>query len=282
MKRGQLHTLYDQIEGLRKFSKNPQQRIRTGIRTLDDLTRGPAPGEVYTILGRSYSGKSLVAQNIMLANDDKGGIFFSLEMYHLQAVERLFAMWSGFDSPEVSRMTREDKLPPLLDSMADELERMVIVDQSSLSVGDMSAYIQDYEGLFGTRPDFVIIDYLELVAGAKTSGEGWQGTESQAQQIKDFAKRESMPVFLLHQTNKSEPEWLPPTMGSARGGGYTEADFVVGMWRPYLDPGLSHFEAEAVRPEVHFTILKNRPFGAHNTRPIVCKLGGNLRIQEVR
>ena len=165
--------------------------------------------------------------------------------------------------------------------MPNELGDHVIVDTPSLSTQDMSHALREYEDMFGHRPAFVVIDYLELVAGAKVSGEGWQSTESQAQQIKDFAKSEAIPVFLLHQTNKSEPEWEPPTMGSARGGGYTESDFVVGMWRPYLDPKLPYFDAEAIREEVLFTILKNRPFGAHNNNPIRCRLGRDLRLREI-
>lgn len=273
--------LRDQIEQLHEYAQNPQQRIRTGIPSLDSLCRGPAAGEVYTILGRSYSGKSLVAQNIMVANQDKGCIFFSLEMYYILAVQRLFSIWSGFDAQEVSARTLRNELPPLLDEMASELERQVIVDKAGLSVGGMSKHVKEYEDTFGQRPDFVIIDYLELVSGAKVSGEGWTGTESQAQSIKDWAKDEQLPVFLLHQTNKSEPEWEPPTMGSARGGGYTEADFVVGMWRPYLNPKLGYFDSEAVRHEVLFTVLKNRPFGAHNSKPIRCQLQPSLLIKEM-
>ncbi len=273
--------LGEQIAELQQYAKNPQQRIRVGIPSLDQLCRGPAQGEVYTILGRSYSGKSLVAQNIMVANKDKGCIFFSLEMYYILAVQRLFSIWSGFDASEVSRRTQENNLPPLLEEMAVELERQVIVDKAGMSVTVMSKHIKDYERTFGQRPDFVIIDYLELVAGAKVSGEGWTGTESQAQTIKDWAKDEGLPVFLLHQTNKAEPEWEPPTMGSARGGGYTEADFVVGMWRPYLNPKLGYFDSEAVRHEVLFTVLKNRPFGAHNSQPIRCQLQPSLLIKEM-
>ena len=273
--------LSEQVEELREYSRNPKQRVRTGIPTLDTLTRGPAPGEVYTILGRSYSGKSLVAQNIMAANADKGSVFFSLEMYHLQAVQRLFSIWSGFESSEVARYTERGELPPLLDVMADELGEQIIVDKPALSTWDMGRVLGQYEAEFGQRPDFVLIDYLELVAGAKNTGEGWLQTESQAQQIKDFAKAESVPVFLIHQTNKSEPEWEPPTMGSARGGGYTESDFVVGLWRPYLDPKLSYLEAESIRGEIDFTVLKNRPFGAHNSRPIRCQIDASLRITEM-
>jgi replicative DNA helicase len=273
--------LSEQVEGLKHFAANPKQRIRTGIDSLDKLTRGPAPGEVYTILGRSYAGKSLVAQNIMLANTDKGGVFFSLEMPSLMAVQRMFSMWSGLSSQEVQQAVQENRITPLWDSMAEELERHVIVDRAALSTWEMGRTLSEYEAEFGERPDFVIVDYLELVSGAKNSGEGWLQTESQAQQIKDFAKSEKIAVFLLHQTNKTEPEWEPPTMGSARGGGYTESDFVVGMWRPYLDPKLSWLEAESIRTEISFTILKNRPFGAHNNNDIRCRLTGSLKIEEV-
>jgi len=277
----EFNTLDEQIKNLRHFSRNPKQRIRTGIPSLDAIVRGPAPGEVFTILGRSYSGKSLVAQNIMVANLDKGCIFFSLEMYHLMAVQRLFSMWSGFDAWEVSQKTETNDLPPMLDTMPDELGRQVIIDLPALGVDRMSNFMTQYDDEFGERPSFIVIDYLELVAGVKNSADGWIATESQAQQIKDMSKAEQMPVFLIHQTNKSEAEWLPPTMGSARGGGYTEADFVVGMWRPYLDPELQYFEAEAIRNDVMFTVLKNRPFGAHNTTPIKCKLMPSLMITEV-
>lgn len=273
--------LRDQVQDLYMFSANPQQRIRTGLKTLDALTRGPAPGEVYTILGRSYSGKSIVAQNIIAANVKASSVFFSLEMPVIMAVQRLFSIWSGFEAQDVSTRTEQNNLPPLIDEMPNELGNHVIVDTPSLSIPDMILTIEEYTDMFGHRPAFVVIDYLELVSGAKVSGEGWQGTESQAQQVKDFAKTMNLPVFLLHQTNKSEPEWEPPTMGSARGGGYTEADFVVGMWRPYLDPKLPYYDAEAIREEVHFTILKNRPFGAHNNHPIRVRLGRDLRLREI-
>lgn len=275
-------TLNEQVRELREFSANPQQRIRPGFSPmLDKLTRGPAPGEIYTILGRSYAGKSLVAGNIMVRNASKGSIFFSLEMPRLLALERLFGIWSEFPSNEVADFIQGNALPPLLDVMADELDRHVIVDSAGLSTWQMSSIVAEYADVYGQRPDFVLIDYLELVAGAKVSGDGWVQTESQAQQIKDFAKTENLPVFLIHQTNKSEPEWEPPTMGSARGGGYTESDFVIGMWRPYLDPKLTYIDKEALRPEIQFTILKNRPFGAHNQYPIRCRLDESLRIAEM-
>lgn len=273
-------TLVDQVAGLRHYSSNPQQRIRTGLPSIDVLCEGPAPGEVFTFLGRSYSGKSIVAQNIIVANADKGSIFFSLEMPYLLAIQRMFAIWSGISNDIIQSQVRDNTLTPMLESMATEMVRHLIVDHSALSVHDMLYYVSAYEDYFGDRPDFLVVDYLELVGGAKSSGEGWTATEAVAQQVKDLAKEAELPVFLIHQTNQQESAWDPPTASSARGGGYTEADFVVGMWRPYLNPKLTWDQKMRLQDIVRFDVLKNRVFGKHNPHPLDYRMTASLRLEE--
>ena len=97
--------------------------------------------------------------------------------------------------------------------------------------------------------------------------------------MKDWAKAEEMRVFVLHQCNRQEPKWLPPTESSPRYGGYTESDFVIGMWRPSSDPELSYHERLSLRDTVNFNILKNRPFGDDTESPIVTTVGPSLRIE---
>lgn len=272
-------TLVDQVAGLRSYSANPQQRVRTGLESIDVLCEGPAPGEVFTFLGRSYSGKSIVAQNIIVNNPALGSIFFSLEMPSLLAIQRMFSIWSDIDNGIVQVQVKDNTLTPLVESMAQEMVRHLIVDHSALSIHDMMYYVSAYEEYFGQRPDFLLVDYLELVGGAKTSGEGWTATEAVAQQIKDLAKESELPVFLIHQTNKMEKEWEPPTSGSARGGGYTEADFVVGMWRPYLNPKLTWDQKMRLQDIVRFDVLKNRVFGKHNPQPLDYRMTSSLRLE---
>src|SRR3990167_4303426 len=216
-----LTLLKDQVSDLRVFSANPQQRIPWGIPSLDIITEGPAEGEVFTVLGRSFAGKSLVATNLMANNADKGLIFFSLEMPARQAVQRLFAIWASVDHRHVQQMTRRNSLPYTLEEMAEKLERQVIIDRGGLTLGDMTVYVEAYAAYFGARPLACIIDYLELIGGAKSSGEGWQRTEAVAGALKDWAKEERMPVWVLHQTNRSEKQWDPPNADSARGAGFT-------------------------------------------------------------
>jgi replicative DNA helicase len=274
-----IRTLVDQVAGLRAYSSNPQQRVRTGFESIDILCEGPAPGEVFTILGRSYSGKSIVAQNIIVNNPQLGSIFFSLEMPYILAVQRMFAMWSDIPNYTVQEQVKGNTLTPMLESMAEEMVRHLIVDHSAVSTHDMMYYVNAYEDYFGAKPDFIVVDYLELVSGVKTSGEGWIATEAAAQQMKDLAKEAEIPVFLVHQTNKQEPEWEPPSRSSARGGGYTEADFMVGMWRPGLNPKMPYEQKVELGETILFDVLKNRVFGKHNPHPLEYRITPSLRLE---
>lgn len=271
-------TLTQQVEGLHVYTDNPQKRVRTGLGPIDLLIGGPAAGEVCTFLGRSYSGKSIVAQNIMWRNADKPIIFFSLEMHYLLALQRLYSIWANHPHREVLDSIERGIIPLEFDDLPAAFEGHLIVDRSGLSAGDMWQYIKEYEQQYEHKPAAVIVDYLEMIGGAKTSGEGWVGTEKCAQEMKELAKDAEVPVFLIHQANKMQPPWEPPDMDSARGGGFTEADFLIGMWRPHLNPKIADWERKAMEDEVFFTVLKNRARGAHNRSPIVMVLTESLRL----
>jgi replicative DNA helicase len=245
---------------------------------LDILTEGPAEGEVFTVVGRSYVGKSLMATNIMVNNADKGLIFYSLEMPARQALLRMYATWAGVDHQTASAQVRSNSLPRQLETMAEELEHQVIVDKSALSLQEMAVYLEAYDRMFGQRPDAVLIDYLELIGGAKASGDGWTRTEATAGSLKDWAKDEKMPVFLLHQANRTEPVWEEPGQDSARGAGFTESDVVVGMWQPWRNPKLNEAQQQLMRNEVHLNVMKNRVTGRTTAAPIVCTLRSDLRL----
>lgn len=273
-----LPLMADLAADLRNFAANPQQRIPWGIPSLDMYTEGPAAGEVFVILGRSYSGKSLVITNVIANNADKGSLFFSMEMPGRQAVQRLFATWGGIEHSHILEMTDNNTLPSTLDDMAEEMERHVIIERSRLTFGDMSVYVAAYEQTFGERPPFVCLDYLELI---DSPGEGWQRTETSARELKAWAKDEHLPVFAVHQMNMSVEPWDPPTQNSARGAGFTEADVVVGIYKPWEDPDLGAAEAKALRYVYHFNVLKNRVSGRAPADAIRCRLTPTLKFNDL-
>lgn len=275
-------TVTEQVGRLRDFAANPKQRVPTGLAALDAHILGPAWGEVFMFLGRSFTGKSLIATNLMANNPDKGIIFFSLEMPEHQVLQRLWAHVSDVSASEVGRLVRKNMLPDSLESQLGDYVNHVIVDKGNLNTDDMSAYVSAYEAYFSRKPDLVIVDYLELVGGGKSNAEGWQNTEGNASRLKDWAKSEQVGVVVLHQANRtSTAPWEPPNEGSARGGGYTESDAVIGIWRPGRDPKLPLYERKIQQHDLHMNVIKNRVNGKTTVEDLKYRISDSMRLVEI-
>lgn len=269
--------LLKQIEEIFDFAENPTKRVGTGLPKLDEIIGGPMPGEVCMIIGRSAAGKSIVGQNIIVNNMTLPSIFFSMEMPYMQAIIRMYSMWADENASEIQHKFDEGKLPEDLWDLAKAFPMHWIEDRPGITLEEMSAVLFDFQRVNQVRPEFIVLDYLELLGGAKASGDGYLATEKQATMLKDWAKLEDIRVFVLHQTNRQEPRHKPPTENSARNAGFTEADFVVGLWQPARDPELDYTERLMLRNTLRFNVLKNRAFGKDEDK-IDMVLQPSLRI----
>lgn len=255
------HTIGEQVEDLKVFAANPRQRIGFGLKDLDALVLGPAAGEVFTFVARSFVGKSLLATNMMANNPAEGILFFSLEMVTHQVLPRLYS--HVFDAPnmDVRKAVTNNTMPSQFDALSARLPNQVIIDKSILTLADMSVYLERYTTYYEALPRLVIIDYLEEVGGAKSSGEGWTRTEATASAVKAWARDHQVGVFMLHQASQKTEPWEPVSSSSAKGGGYTEADVVLGGWRPGRNPDLGDTAAYSMRNHFYMNVLKNRVTG---------------------
>jgi replicative DNA helicase len=274
-------TIEDQAAAVREFSRNPLPRVPSGIPSVDIMSLGPAPGEVFYFCGSSGSGKSLVATNSMWKNPDVGMMFFSIEMPSRLVLQRLYGHTYDYPVTQLIEDTEAGQLPPSFSKLAEEYERHVVIEDAPIGLTDMSKYLRMYEAWYGERPKAVWVDYLELLKGGD-AGEHGGRVEDMARNIKHWAKTEQMAVFVLHQTNMKEKPWDPPQQGSDRYGGYTQSDVFVGIWQPSKNPDLTDYERKEKKGKVFMHIIKNRITGRESEgREIICKLTPSLRLVDL-
>lgn len=257
-----IRSIKKQIESWKREVADPKRRIPLGWADLDELVRGPARGEVFMVAASSHVGKSLFATNVIANNPEERIIFFSLEMPEHQVLENLVAQVFEVPADDLEQMMNvERSLPDYVEDLDQRLPFVAVVDDSNLSLEAMSAYLEEYENYYGDRPRMVIIDYLEEIGGGKASGEGWTRVEASASAVKSWAKTEKVGVIVLHQLNRLTKQWEPPVKDSLKGAGYTEADVVIGLWRPGWEPGVPIEMRGQRQGWLAMNVLKNRVRG---------------------
>ena len=252
-------TLEKQLDALCEYAIGDFHRTRMGLPLIDATIGGPAPGELLTITGRSFTGKSIVAQNVVLNNPQVPSLFFSLEMPANQALIRLYAMWSGVDSREVQKAIDNGTIPDNLYELSNAFPYHRIVDTPGIGLDRMSDAVKAYQDEVQRSPEFVIIDYLELL-GRDRSQAAVEGVQNSVVAVREWGREHNLRVFLIHQANMSTNIWEPPTENSPRYAGMAQSDFLLGVWRPHRDPQLDSASRFYLGNKFHINVLKNRAY----------------------
>lgn len=260
-------TSNDGVRGIIRYAANPTKRVETGIWPIDNMIGGGVGrGEVCVVIGKSGSGKSIVGQNILEHNLDIPAVFFSFEMPGTMAVTRSLAIYSGRSHDDIFNMVENNNLDKdLLRRWSESHKKHYFVTRTGLDLAAMSQTLKEAEENVGERPALVVIDYMELVA-AVSGAESIEAVTSVAQLLKGWAKEEEVACVVLHQTNKSLRHGDAPDEDSARYGGFTEADVVIGVWRPHkweprhkTEAPLPMATKEYLKKFYGINLIKNRP-----------------------
>lgn len=219
-------------------SRQPRQRIRTGIHGLDCRLRGGlCQGALVVLAGRPGTGKTALALNIAehaALSLRVPGLFFSLEMARPELTERLVAAESGVEP----RDNPNDYSQAETARMAQAAKRLAAVD---LQIEDrcftLPEILAKAKRWHGKGKGLVVIDYLGLV-----QAEAGRKSETKAETLgritsalKRLAKELEVPVLLLAQLNReSARDGRPPRLHDLRDSGAIEqdADVVVLLHAP--------------------------------------------------
>ncbi|NIR48691.1 replicative DNA helicase [candidate division KSB1 bacterium] len=234
-----LQDTFEVIEGYHE-RQGTVTGVPTGFDQLDHLTSGFQNADLIIVAGRPSMGKTAfclnVARNVAVIHKIPAGIF-SLEMSSTQLAMRMLCTEAPVDAHKV----RTGKLPEddwqKLSRSVGRLDQapIFIDDSAALSVLEIRAKARRLKAEHNIG--LLIVDYLQLVKGPKSSESRQIEISMISQSLKALAKELGIPVVALSQLSRAVEARggdRRPILSDLRESGAIEqdADVVMFIYRP--------------------------------------------------
>lgn len=232
---------YNRIEELHK-NKGALRGLKTGFHDLDKKTAGFQKGDLIIIGARPAMGKTTFAQNLAYNvatrnGNDRGVLFFSMEMASAEIVDRMVSDISGVDAWKLRTANLSDEdFAKIGDALGDMNEVPLYIDDTSsmtiLELRNKARRAQHEHNI-----SMIIVDYLQLLQGSdRYAGNRVQEVTEISRGLKTLARELEIPVIALAQlsrgvTGRDDPR---PVLSDLRESGSIEqdADLVMFLHRP--------------------------------------------------
>ncbi|MCI9273796.1 MAG: replicative DNA helicase [Clostridiales bacterium] len=253
---------FDRLDLLNSADSDQYKGISTGIRDLDETITGLNRSDLLLLAARPGMGKTSFALNIArhaAVVEEKKVAFFSLEMTKEQLASRLLSTEAlvGGTKLRTGKLS-EDEWVRLIEA-GDVLSKthMYFDDTPGITVPEMKAKLRRLKDV-----DLVIIDYLQLMQGARRIDNRVQEISEITRNLKIMAKEINVPVITLSQLSRASEQRTEhrPVLSDLRDSGSIEqdADIVMFLYRPdYYNNGDSDQGGED-RNSGECIVAKNR------------------------
>ncbi len=234
------------IERLQKLQDLGSQYsgVRTGFKTLDDVTMGLQPSDLIILAARPSVGKTAFVMNIArnaAVDYNQPVAIFSLEMPAVQLATRLMVGETGLDAAKLKGGQRlepyewtqlEEKLKALSKAP------LYIDDTPSLPIYEFRSKCKRLVAQKGVK--LIIVDYLQLMQGPKElRGMREQEVAAISRTLKATAKELQVPIIALSQLSRNAVQRTGsnnrPQLSDLRESGSIEQDADMVMFIHRLD-----------------------------------------------
>ena len=240
--------------------------IATGFHEFDMKTAGLQPSDLIIVAGRPSMGKSAFATAIIEhagINLKKPVVIFSLEMSKEQLVQRMLCSHARVDAQKVRTGYLSHQDWPKLTNAAGKLsEAPIFIDDTP---GQTVLEIRAKARRLKMKHDIslIVIDYLQLMQGAKSSENRQQEISEISRSLKALAREIRVPVIAVSQLSRAVESRTGnrPQLSDLRESGAIEqdADVVVFLFREeYYQPS----EENRNKAEAIIAKQRNGPTGA--------------------
>lgn len=197
-------------ERLKKIKDNNGQ-VSTGWENLDRLLYGGFNrGELNIFAGGSGSGKSLFMQNISVNWVTQGlnGVYITLELSEELCAMRIDSMVANTSTKDIFKNLEEVEMKVRIAGKKSGKFRIKYMPAQS-TVNDIRAYLKELQIQTGTKIDFVMIDYLDLLmpVSAKVSpSDLFVKDKYVSEEIRNLAKEFHVLLVTASQLNRAAVE----------------------------------------------------------------------------
>lgn len=150
---------------------DPSNKYSTGYPDLDTkIGGGVARQELLLLLANSGGGKSMTMLNVAknLLAQGLNGIYISLEMGEDVVSRRLDSMISRIGQDNLLREI--NKVAILVEKAAGSMGKFFIkrLPENRTNINTIRSYLQQLEQSTGFKPDFIVIDYIDIMGSTQT------------------------------------------------------------------------------------------------------------------
>lgn len=193
--------------------------LSTGLGTIDDVTTGMLPGQLWVFAGRPGNGKTSMAMQIAVGaarakvGDELGlGVcVFTLEMDHPELSRRMMCSEAWVDSRKLrTGAFSHDEYARIHQAHAHIASLPVwLEDKRGIDIRDLKSKARlraDLMRKAGTPLGLVVVDYLQLVKVGDSKGrqlDPRQVVAIVARELKNLAGELGVPVLALCQMNRA-------------------------------------------------------------------------------
>jgi archaellum biogenesis ATPase FlaH len=143
-----------------------QAKISTGIKELDDaIGGGISRQELLMFAANSGGGKSMTMLNVAknLLKQGLNGVYISLEMAEGVVSKRLDSMVTKIAQDSLAADI--EKTARIIQRESEKMGKFLIkrMPENRTNVNTIRSYLQQVEQATGFRPDFIVIDYIDIM-----------------------------------------------------------------------------------------------------------------------
>jgi len=217
------------------FNKGGQ--VSTGWPQMDRILYGGfSRGELNIFAGGSGSGKSLVMMNLALNWLQQGlsGVYITLELSEELCTLRTAAMLTDMSTKDIRKDMDTTELKVRMAGKKSGSYRIKSLPAQS-NVNDIRSFIKEYEIQTGTKIDFVMIDYLDLIMPVTVKvnpNDQFIKDKYSAEELRNLAIELNVLLVTASQLNRSAVEEIEFDHSHIAGGisKINTADFVFGIF----------------------------------------------------